>query len=274
MEAFCLDRQASRPGDVEGDLLDSASLGRVIAEVKPDCVVHLAGVTFPAHGAVEDFYRVNTAGTSALLRALADHPPGLTILASTALVYAPSADGEPISETHRLQPQNHYAASKLAMEMSAAFFADRMPLVTTRPFNYTGPGQPESFLVPKIVGAFARGEPEISLGNLDLFRDFSDVDMIVESYAAVIERAQGGDVINLCSSRSLYLADIIDWMNEIAGYAITVRTDPRFVRPNETPRIIGNNDRLRRLAPSLTIPDFQTTLERMYVAAREHPPKA
>ena len=104
------------------------------------------------------------------------------VVASSATVYAAPAAGAAIDEDCPLDPNSYYAASKRAMEDVARLFAERLPIVVTRPFNYTGPGQSTAFLVPKIVDHFVRRLPDIELGNLDLHRDIADVDRVVEVY--------------------------------------------------------------------------------------------
>src|SRR4029434_3623396 len=99
-----------------------------------------------------------------------------------------------------LAPASHYAVSKLAMESMARLFADRLPVVVVRPFNYTGPGQREPYLVPKIVRHFAERAPAIELGNIDIERDFLDVRSVVDAYRRILtEPAARGRTLNLCS---------------------------------------------------------------------------
>lgn len=128
------------------DLSDAAGLAAVVHEVQPDKVVHLAAIAFVAHGDIEAIYRTNLVGTRHLLEALAQSkaPLDAVLLASSANVYGNSVGGV-LDENTPPAPANDYAVSKLAMEYAARLYAGRLPLITVRPFNYTGVGQAESF---------------------------------------------------------------------------------------------------------------------------------
>ena len=158
------------------DLCDRLRLMEVVADVRPDVVAHLAAISFVAHGDAESIYRVNVVGTRNLLEALSalDERPAAVLLASSANVYG-NAPFEVIDESVPPAPANDYAVSKLAMEYLARLWMDRLPIMMTRPFNYTGVGQAPNFLVPKIVSHFQARRPLIELGNTDVARDFSDV---------------------------------------------------------------------------------------------------
>lgn len=249
------------------DLTNPAAVGRTVQAAHPEVAVHLAAVSFVAHGNVEDFYRVNVLGTLNLIQALAklDRPPSRLIIASSANVYG-SPDLEVLDESVCPAPVNHYANSKLAMEHMVRTWFDRLPTLITRPFNYTGPGQAQHFLIPKIVRHFRERAPVIELGNLHVSRDFSDVEDVVQAYIALLESDVRSEVVNLCSGRPIALLDIISMMNEIAGYEIKVRVNPDFVRTNEVPRLVGSPAKLKRL---VTLPPpraFADTLRRMYEA--------
>ncbi len=157
------------------DLLDIASLKHVVEHVRPDYVFHLAAISSVAHDDVAKIYTVNVLGTRNLLAVLATMPgggPRRIVLASSGNIYGNNA-AELLSEDTILEPMSDYAVSKVAMEMMAQLWADRMPITLVRPFNYTGRGQSENFLVPKIVAAFRRRAGDIELGNMHVERDFS-----------------------------------------------------------------------------------------------------
>ena len=269
-EVFGTTRTPAESWETQGDLRDNDFVRRTIAEARPTVVIHLAGIATPLHGNVGEIYSVNVAGTANLLNALAAaaEPPKRVIVASSATVYAPPKDESPIAEDAPLAPGNHYAASKRATEDVARLFADRLPIIVTRPFNYTGPGQEPIFLIPKIVDHFVRRAPQIKLGNHDLFRDFSDIRRVVEVYARLVSAPALPPVVNICAGRTVHLAGVIDLLREISGHSIEVIKDPALVRPGE-PRVIqGSAARLKSMFPDLPDPDFRDTLHSMYESAR------
>lgn len=146
----------------------------------------------------------------------------------------------------------------------ARTYDDRLPLIITRPFNYTGVGQEEHFLIPKIVAHYRRREPAIELGNLDVVRDFSDVRFVVEVYRRLLESEARAETVNLCSGRGVALGEIIERMNQIAGHAIQVNVNPAFVRANEIRRLIGDNGKLQRMIGPLPIFPIHDILSTLY----------
>ena len=183
------DQPSGMPGEIVADLLDPKAVLAAVRETAPDVVVHLAAIAFPGHAHADAVYSVNLGGTLSLLEALAATGAGQggVILPSTGTVYA-NASQSALTEDSPTAPSTHYAVSKLAMEHMARLFAGALPIVVVRPFNYTGPGQREPYLVPKIVRHFAQRAPVIELGNIDVERDFLDVRMLrrVRDFAQVL----------------------------------------------------------------------------------------
>lgn len=251
------------------DLGNREEMRRIVADVRPDVVAHLAAISFVAHGDAAAIYRVNVVGTRNLLEALAalERRPGAVLLASSANVYG-NATVEVIDESVLPAPANDYAVSKLAMEYMARLWMDRLPIVITRPFNYTGIGQAPQFLLPKIVGHFQRGERVIELGNIEVERDFSDVRTVASAYRRLLERAPAGEVFNVCSGVTWSLKDALSMMAEIAGYEIEVRVNPAFVRANDVKRLQGDASKLKGVVGSLEAISLKETLRWMYTGKR------
>ncbi len=261
------------PGETAGpdiltvDLCDRAAVARAVEEVQPDVVAHLAGISFVAHANVELIYQVNVMGTRNLLEALAGarHQPSSVLLASSANIYG-NANVAIIDEHVPPAPANDYAVSKLAMEHMARLWMDRLPIVIARPFNYTGVGQAENFLLPKIVSHFRRGARTIELGNLAIARDFSDVRMVAQSYRRLLALAPAGEAFNVCSGQSHSLGGLIETMSAIAGYDIDVQVNPAFVRANDVLTLSGSNAKLTAVIGQVQQTPLAETLRWMYEA--------
>ncbi|WP_269506349.1 NAD-dependent epimerase/dehydratase family protein [Burkholderia sp. IMCC1007] len=254
------------------DLLDADATRAAAADARPDAVVHLAARAHVARDEPSQTYAVNIVGTRNLLAALAglDRRPSAVLLASSANVYGNSTAGV-LDEHIEPAPANDYAVSKLAMEYAAKLWADRLPLVIARPFNYTGVGQDAAYLLPKLVSHYARHEPRISLGNLDVSRDFSDVRDVTAAYLKLLEAAPAGETFNVCSERAYSLKEVLAMLSRIAGYVIDVTIDPRFVRDNEVKRLSGSRDKLRRAVGELPVTPLDETLRWMMNAMRDMP---
>ncbi|AYH45323.1 GDP-mannose 4,6-dehydratase [Azoarcus sp. DN11] len=250
------------------DLVDAASLRRVVEEVRPDAVVHLAALAFVGHGDADAFYRVNLIGTRNLLSVLApaEQPPECVLLASSANVYGNANEGV-LRESTPPSPANDYAVSKLAMENMARLWMDRLPIVIARPFNYTGVGQADSFLLPKIVAHFQRRAEVIELGNLDVSRDFSDVRAVASAYRRLLEVCPVGETVNVCSGRTHSLREALAMAEAITGQSMRVEVNPAFVRANEVRRLGGDPAKLRKLIGEWDSPPLEETLRWMLEGA-------
>lgn len=246
------------------DLRDSMTIAQAVASIRPDAVIHLAGISSPVHGSVEEIYATNLIGTRHLLLALADLGTApRTILASSANVYDARLSGQ-IAEDAPVHPVNDYGVSKLAMEMLRGIFADRLPIVVVRPFNYTGVGQSNRFVIPKIIEALRAGLETVELGNVDVSRDWSDVRFVSECYSRLLDcNAAVGGTFNICSGVATSLREIIELACEAAGRTIEVRFNPALARMNEIPRLWGDNARLTATIGPLAPPPIADTLRWM-----------
>lgn len=246
---------------VEGDLGDPESLERVIDETRPDRVVHLAAISFVAHCDSNALYRTNLLGTVNLLQALAKTNCGRSgiLIASSANVYGDQ--GGQLNEDTTPLPANHYGIAKFATEHVARIMGTRLPLIVVRPFNYTGVGQSTNFIIPKIIDHARRGVPDIELGNIGVARDFSDVRMVAQCYARLLDCPSAiGQTFNVCRGTSTPLRKVIAMIEGLAGMRFVIRTNPAFVREAEIMDLYGCRDRLTATIGPVNMPDLRDTL--------------
>ncbi|WP_284458119.1 GDP-mannose 4,6-dehydratase [Blastomonas fulva] len=248
------------------DITDAAAVDAEVAAVSPDRVIHLAAIAFVGTDAVDPFYQVNQLGTYHLLDAVARHAPRAHVLiASSANIYGNTTGGY-LDESTPPNPANHYAVSKWAMELGARIWADRLHITTARPFNYTGVGQEEQYLIPKIVAHFRRREPVITLGNIDVSRDFGDVRSVVAAYCGLSLAPPAPQVVNVCTGRVWNIRQIIAIASRITGHDIEIATNPAFMRANEVEILAGDAALLHALLPDWQPRDLEDTLQWMLAA--------
>lgn len=253
---------------LQADLTRPDALGKEVAGLQVDAVVHLAAISFVGHADERAFYDVNLFGTLNLLDALkrAGRPLQKVLLASSANVYG-NCERSPIPETQAPAPVNHYAMSKLAMEYLAQARSADLPMVITRPFNYTGPGQAGQFVIPKLVDHFRRRAPTIAMGNLHVQREYNDVRFVCEACIRLLESAASRGIYNLCTGRTYDFNAVIGLLQELTGHRIEVQVDPNLVRANEVHRLCGDPARLREAVPSLPSYSLEDTLSWMLASA-------
>jgi len=227
------------------DITNKTDILNILEKIKPEYLIHLSGISFAGHDDLSAFYKVNTIGTTNILDAFLalGLKPKKLIVASSATIYG-NQGLEVLDESLCPQPANHYGASKYAMECLVRGYFDKLPIIITRPFNYTGIGQNDSFLIPKIVKHFKENQKTIELGNLNVKREFNDVSFVCEVYKKLLACASHSEVVNIASNKGIKLLDVIDTMNNIAGYTIEVKVNPAFVRKDEIKSLTGSSAKL------------------------------
>lgn len=232
------------------DVTDSEALRRAISDVRPDEVYHLAGLTRPASGAVEEFYRVNFGGALNLLEAVRERAPEAAVLL-VGSAYAYGKVDHPIAETEPLEPVNHYGVSKAAADMLARSYAlEGLRVVCARPFNHSGPAQSPDFVLPSLVRQFAeikagKREPVIKLGNLDSVRDLADVRDIVRGYRLALQRGRSGEAYNFGSGRGTPVRELFETVLREAGVEVDLVTEPSRERRTDIPYLVADASKAR-----------------------------
>lgn len=230
------------------DILNKESLTYVFNQIKPNYIIHLAAISFVGHPNIAQMYEVNVVGTQNILDVCLELKLNLKkiILASSATVYGNQVESV-LSEALHPNPSNHYGISKLAMEFMAKNYFQLLPIIITRPFNYTAPGQAEHFVIPKIAKAFNEKAKKVELGNLNVYREYNSIEFICESYLRLLQSDQKSEIVNLASNQTYSLNEIIALFENFSKHKIEVVINPLFVRKNEIIKLSGSSEKLKSI---------------------------
>ena len=247
-----LDRDVMDHVDVVfGDVRDPASAREVVEGA--EIVYHLAAIgSVPySYSAPRSFVDNNSIGTLHVLEAVrACHTPRM-VHTSTSETYG-TARTVPISESHPLQAQSPYAASKIAADklVESYHLSFGVPAVTLRPFNTFGPRQSTRAVIPQVITQLARGSRVLKLGALDPTRDFSYVTDTAEAFIAV-GQAPGsavlGEVFNCGPGTDVAIGRLAEEITELMGVQADIVADAQRMRPKESEvmRLVCDATRLR-----------------------------
>lgn len=233
---------------VFGDVSDSGFVQDFVSNF--DCIFHLAaliGIPY-SYVAPRSYLRVNCEGTLNLLEAVRRGGAGRLVHTSTSEVYG-SALYTPIDESHPLQGQSPYSASKIAADKIAEAYYRTfgVPVVTVRPFNTYGPRQSRRAFVPSVIVQALSDQP-IRVGSLCPVRDMTYVDDTVAGFISASEQ-EGivGETFNLGTGRGYTMEQILDLVVDRTKTNNAIVVDPARVRPtqSEVNKLISQNQKMR-----------------------------
>jgi GDP-4-dehydro-6-deoxy-D-mannose reductase len=255
------------------DVTDARAVDQMIARFRPTHVVHLAGLAAirAVTASPSVAWQLHLFGTLNIADAILGRVPDCTmIFIGSGHVYGASARSVPLlEESTLLVPTNGYEVTKAAADLAVgALAAQGLKCIRMRPFNHTGPGQTEDFVVPSFAMQIARIEagrqrPVIRVGNLDAERDFLDVRDVAAAYALAVAKSDdmaSGTVLNIASGVPRRVGDILNQLTAISTTVITVERDTARLRPNDTPRFVGSAEQAYRLLGWLPERRFDDTV--------------
>lgn len=255
---------------IVGDLTDAHSIEKVIKEVKPDVIHHLAAQSFvPVSWSqpIETFHS-NIIGSLNLFEAVKNFNGDCTVqIASTSEIYGGSY--EIIDENTVPEPSSPYGVSKLAMDRLACHYAKAydLKIVVTRAFNHTGPRRHANFVTSSFAKQIASLPQEggvIKVGNLTAKRDWLDVRDVVNAYTLSIGRCRFGKPYNISREESYPVQYVLDKLIEISGKNVTVEQDPSRMRPSDIQNLLGISEKFRKETGWTHFIPFEKTLEDLY----------
>jgi GDP-6-deoxy-D-talose 4-dehydrogenase len=241
------------------DITNKEDLLLVLKKVKPNYIFHLAAISFVQHLEIEEIYKVNVLGTQNLLDGAFEIKEHLKkiIIASSATVYGNQSDTI-LSEKLCPNPVNHYGISKLSMEHITKTYFHKLPIIITRPFNYTAPGHGEQFVIPKIAKAFINKQHDLELGNIEVYREYNSINFVCEVYYKLMKSEIVSEIVNIASGNTYSLNEIILLFEKATNHKVNIKINPDFVRKDEIERLSGDNKKLNsiiNLSSNYTIED-------------------
>lgn len=256
----------------EADLLDAHSLYKVIEEVKPKYVFHLAAQSYvqSSWASPANTLEVNITGSVHLFEAVRKSGLDVTIqIACSSEEYGKVMPDElPIKESNPLRPLSPYAVSKIAMDyLGYQYFESYgVKIIRTRGFNHTGPRRGDVFAestFAKQIAEIEKGisKPVVYVGNLEAKRDYTDVRDMVRAYYLSVQKCQPGEVYNISSGNAWRIKDVLDMLLSMSSVKIKVVLDKDRMRPSDVEVLIGDASKFKKLTGWRPEIPFQKTLE-------------
>ena len=236
---------------ISGDIRDYDFLQKQTKKI--DVIFHLAaliGIPYSYHAA-KSYIDTNIVGTYNVLNAAKVNDVSKTIITSTSEVYG-TARKIPIFESHPLNAQSPYAASKIgADQLALSFFKSYgLPVNIIRPFNTFGPRQSARAIIPTIITQLLQNKNIIKLGNLTPTRDFTYIEDTINAFLSTIKNKKiFGEVINIGNKFEISIKDILKIINKDFGYSFKVKIDKARIRKksSEVYRLYASNAKASKI---------------------------
>ena len=242
-----------------GDLKDSISIDKVIKEVRPDYVFHLAAQSFPktSFDAPLDTMDTNIQGTNRVLESLRKYAPKSVIhVCSSSEVFGRIPKEKlPIDEECIFHPASPYAISKVGTDLMGRFYAEayNMKVMTTRMFTHTGPRRGDVFAESSFAKQIALAEagyikPIIKVGNLKSLRTIADVRDAVRAYFMLLTiNPKKGEYYNIGGTYSLEVGEVLKYLISISSIKsdLKIEIDKSRLRPIDADLQIPNTKKFQ-----------------------------
>lgn len=236
---------------ISGDIRDFDLVKKAVSGC--DTVFHLAALIGIPYSYVSPlaYVKTNVEGTYNVLQAARENGRTKVIHTSTSEIYG-TAQYVPIDETHPVNPQSPYSASKASADFLALSFyrSFELPVAVVRPFNTYGPRQSARAIIPTIIGQILEGKKKILLGNLAPTRDLTYVEDTVSGFLAAARTDKIiGEIVNLGTGTDISIGDLAKQIASMMDKDIEIGEDPQRIRPakSEVERLLSSPDKMKRL---------------------------
>ncbi|MFT2112631.1 GDP-mannose 4,6-dehydratase [Marinomonas sp. 2405UD68-3] len=252
------------------NLKDKIQVNQLIREIRPSYVINLAAISHipTALNDPDLTWDINLHGVLNLLNALVEIEVTCTFLqVGSGDCYGQSfSNGERVNEKTPFMPMNPYAASKAAADLAAFSYRHqgKLKIIRARPFNHSGAGQSDKFVIPSFANQIVRIEKglqkaELMVGNLNAKRCFLHVDDVVDAYIALLLNHQdiaSGEAFNIVSDESISIKSVLDKLLDKSDKTIDIFNDPEKQRPSDISKVEGCAYKLKKAThwePKITL---------------------
>lgn len=238
------------------NLTNKTEIYSILHDFKPDYIVHFASISSVSQSWKEP---VNSfVNNTNIFLNLVDSVRLLNLKTRILSIGSSEEYGNypkeqmPLKETYQLHPDSPYSVARVSQEMLSKIYADKygVDIVMSRSFNHIGPGQRDVFVIASFIKQLveiSKGNKEavLSVGNVDVVRDFLDVRDVVDIYYKILTCGKIGEVYNVCSGNGLQLRKIIALATEELKVQVEICVDKDKIRPIDNMVIIGDNQKIR-----------------------------
>jgi GDP-4-dehydro-6-deoxy-D-mannose reductase len=257
----------------ECELMDASSVKKVLKDVRPERIYHLAAQSFvpTSWNSPSDTLMNNIIGELNIFEAVRELDlKGVKVqIAGSSEEYGLVYENEtPVKETNSLRPLSPYAVSKIGQDYLAYQYYKSYGIYTvrTRAFNHTGPRRGEVFVTSsfaKQIASIEKGlqKPVVYVGSLEAKRDFSDIRDIVKAYYLSLEKGEAGEVYNLGNDSAYSIREVLDILLSYSKIKVSIKEDPERMRPSDVPLLVCDSTKFRKKTGWKPEIPFKKTLE-------------
>jgi GDP-4-dehydro-6-deoxy-D-mannose reductase len=258
---------------IRADLSEAKSVFKIVEEVKPDIIFHLAALTSPFDSFSNPIQTLNNNISLEVnllegIRKFNLFDTKILITSSADIYGLVKKEDLPIDEQTPLMPTSPYSVSKIAQDFLGLtyFLSYKLKVIRVRPFNHIGPRQSPNFVVSSFAKQIAEIEkgkraPILRVGNLETKRDFTNVKDMVRAYVLAIEKGEYGDVYNIGSGTSYEISDILNKLISMSSSKIKIEKDEALSRPSDNPNLVCDASKFMKLTDWKPQISIETTLK-------------
>jgi dTDP-glucose 4,6-dehydratase len=237
---------------VFGDLCDLFAIRKLVREIQPDAVCHLAAISAVAYSYdhPNEVLETNFVGTVNLAESCLREVPHFKhfLFAGTSEEYG-NQDTFPIEETAELRPNSPYAVSKVAADKYLKYMHDAygFPVTVLRNFNTYGRRDDTHFVVERTISQMLKGKV-VKLGDPDPVRDFLYVDDHIDSYLKCLGNEKAiGEAFNFCTGRGITIAQLVNLIKKLTNFKGKVIWNTIPKRPLDIAKLVGDYAKAEKL---------------------------